>query len=54
MQVSPFHSSKNPGVYHICTKCTEGNNIEKEYKKEGTGGGALCHRCRELQNKGGC
>ena len=42
-QVSPFHSKKNPGVYHVCSRCTEGNNIEKENKASGTGGGSLCN-----------
>lgn len=54
MRVTPFHSKKNPGVYHVCSNCTEGNNIEKENKVQGTGGGNLCHRCAELSNQGKC
>ena len=54
MRVSAFHSKKNPGVYHVCTKCTEGNNIEKENKTPGTGGGTMCSRCKELVSKGEC
>ena len=53
-KVNPFHSSKNPGVYHVCSKCTEGNNIETQYKKSGTGGGRLCTRCSDLQKTGSC
>ena len=54
MKVSPFHSSKNPGVYHVCSNCTEGDNIEPQYKKPGTGGGTLCKRCEALQKEGKC
>ena len=53
-KVAPFHSKKNPGVYHVCSKCTEGNNIERENRKPGTGGGRMCRRCRELRQSGGC
>jgi hypothetical protein len=53
-EVAPLHSSKNPGVYHVCTNCTEGNNIEIENKLSGTGGGALCQRCSELKGQGKC
>jgi hypothetical protein len=53
-KVSPFHSSKNPGKYHACTNCTEGNNIESANKKPGTGGGTLCSRCAQLQKDGNC
>lgn len=52
--VSPFHSKKYPGVYHVCSNCTEGNNIEPENKTPGTGGGKLCDRCKELQSSGKC
>ena len=47
-RVSPFHSSKNPGVSHVCSNCTEGNNIESENKKPGTGGGKMCSPCSAL------
>ena len=52
MKVKAFHSSKTPGVYHISNKCTEGDNIEPQYKKEGTGGGRLCAHCARLQSQG--
>ena len=54
MTVQPFHSSKNPGVYHTCSKCTEGNNIESQNKKSGTGGGHQCSHCKDLQRQGDC
>jgi hypothetical protein len=41
-KVAPFHSSQNPGKYHVCSNCTEGNNIESKYREQGTGGGSLC------------
>lgn len=52
--VAPFHSKKNPGVYHVCSKCTEGNNIETKYKASGKGGGRLCSTCSDRQKKGEC
>lgn len=53
-KVAPFHSTKNPGVYHDCSNCTDGNNIEKQYKKAGTGGGTRCKQCTELEKNGKC
>lgn len=53
-KVAAFHSSKNPGVYHECSNCTEGNNIESQHRKPGTGGGQLCSRCSQLQKDGKC
>jgi hypothetical protein len=52
--VAPFHSSKTKDVYHVCSKCTEGNNIESQYKKAGTGGLPLCKKCRERQQNNTC
>jgi hypothetical protein len=52
--VAPFHSSQNPGVYHVCSICTEGNNIERQDRRPGTGGGHLRDHCRRLQSQGGC
>ena len=52
--VAPFHSSKNPGVYHTCSRCTEGNNIEPQYRNPGTGGGRLCSNCQDRQANGTC
>ena len=46
-RVAPYHSSKNPGVYHVYNDCPEGNNIETKYKESGTGGGRLCKYCKD-------
>ncbi len=54
MRVKPFYSSKEKKVHHVCSKCTEGNNIESKYRKEGTGGLPLCSRCKKLIASGGC
>jgi hypothetical protein len=53
-RVAPFHSSKNPGVYHVCSQCTEGNNIEPRNRERGEGGGRMCQRCKDLTRGGGC
>lgn len=53
-KVAPFYSKKNPGGYHVCSRCTEGNNIEKANKAPGAGGGKLCATCARLQRQGGC
>lgn len=53
-KVAPFHSKKNPGKYHECSNCTEGNNIEKDNRVSGTGGGTLCSHCSDLIKSGGC
>lgn len=53
-RVPAFHSKKNPGVYHICSNCTEGNNIERENKTSGTGGGTLCQTCARLRRDRKC
>jgi hypothetical protein len=46
-KVAAFHSIKQ-SVHHNNSKCTEGNNIEKENKREGTGGKPLCKHCADL------
>ena len=46
-KVSPFHSVKED-VHHNNNACTEGNNIEKVNRREGTGGKRLCSRCDKL------
>lgn len=53
-RVAPFHSSKDPGVYHVCSNCPEGNNIEPRYKKSGRAGGRLCDTCMRLTTRGKC
>jgi hypothetical protein len=47
MKTSPFHSPKQP-VHHNNTSCTEGNNIERENWRSGTGGKPLCKHCQIL------
>ena len=53
-RVAPFYDSKNPGVYHVCSKCPEGNNIEPLYKKSGRSGGTLCETCMRLTYQRKC
>jgi len=48
MKTSPWYSSKERTVHHNDTECTEGNNIERQYRVSGTGGLPLCARCRGL------
>jgi len=49
-KTTPFHSVKpnTRNVYHDNTACTEGNNIEKQYLRTGTGGRRLCEHCARL------
>ena len=46
-KVSPWHSVKlnDPQVHHNETQCKTGNNIERENRREGTGGRPLCQEC---------
>ena len=44
---SPWHSI-NQTVHHNDTQCTEGNNIEAENRRDGTGGKPLCSHCERL------
>jgi transposase-like protein len=46
-KVAAFHSVKQH-VHHNNTSCTEGNNIEKENLRSGTGGKPLCSHCAKL------
>ncbi len=46
-KVAPFHSIKQD-VHHDNTACTEGNNIEKENRRSGTGGKPKCQHCQKL------
>jgi hypothetical protein len=50
MKTQPFHSIKpsHHPVYHDNTSCTEGDNIEPQYKRPGTGGRPKCHHCARL------
>lgn len=45
--VNAFYSIKG-NVHHVCTRCTLGNNIEPENKRNGKGGKtALPSMCSE-------
>jgi hypothetical protein len=50
-KTSAWHSVKQPH-HHDNTKCTEGNNVEKENRREGTGGKPLCVHCAQLDRDG--
>ena len=45
-KVSAFHSVYGD-VYHECSKCTLGNNIEKRNRREGKGGKRRCDECKD-------
>lgn len=47
-KVSPWHSTRpdDRKVYHDDSTCTEGNNIEQRYRKDGTGGYPRCKNCK--------
>jgi hypothetical protein len=47
MKTSPWHSIKQD-KHHDNTSCNTGNNIERENRREGTGGKPLCTECRGL------
>ncbi len=53
-QVAPFHSAKPNAnnVHHNNSACTEGNNIERQYLRSGTGGRPLCQHCARLAQQG--
>jgi hypothetical protein len=50
-RVEPFHSVLQP-VHHDNSRCTEGNNIEPQYLRKGTGGKPLCQHCQRLDAQG--
>lgn len=53
-RVGPWHSIKAdaPRVYHDNTACTEGNNIEAQYRRPGTDGRRRCEHCERLDAQG--
>lgn len=53
-RVAPWHSIRisDKKVHHNNSACTEGNNIEKHYRKDGTDGRPLCERCAKLNAEG--
>lgn len=48
---APWHSIKQDR-HHNNTNCTEGNNIERENMRSGTGGKPLCTHCARLNREG--
>ena len=50
-RANPWNSILQP-VHHDNLKCTEGNNIEKQYLRPGTGGKPLCKHCQRLDLAG--
>ena len=50
-KTSPWYSILSD-VYHNNTNCNTGNNIEKENRREGTGGRRLCSECDDLNKAG--
>lgn len=48
-KVAPFHSKLfGTRVYHNTNDCTEGNNIQPQNRRPGTGGFPLCDQCRQI------
>ena len=52
-KVAPWHAVGSD-VYHDCTNCTEGNNIETRNRRSGTGGKRRCDNCKSLDFSGKC
>ncbi len=50
MKKAAWYSDKGT-VHHNNSKCTLGNNIERENIKQGTGGKPLCSQCAGLNRK---
>jgi hypothetical protein len=42
-RVSPYYSIKNPGKYHVCSKCTEGNKHREGEQAGGDRGRHAVH-----------
>lgn len=49
-KVRAWHSIRESDrkVYHDNNKCTEGNNIEDRYRRDGTAGRRQCEHCARL------
>jgi len=50
-RTSPWNSSKTD-VHHNNSNCNTGNNIERENRRDGTGGKPLCKECAALNAQG--
>jgi hypothetical protein len=44
-KTNPWYSIKQMDVHHNSTLCNTGNNIEKEYRRQGTGNLPRCKEC---------
>ncbi len=54
-RISPWHSDDDDAiVYHECTNCNTGNNIETENRRSGTGGKEQCLECARLIRNNNC
>lgn len=53
-KVASWHSVKQGArpVHHDNNQCTEGNNIEAQYRRPGTGNRRLCEHCDRLDKSG--
>jgi hypothetical protein len=47
---SPWYSKKGD-VYHNNNQCNTGNNIERENRRNGTGGKRLCKECANIRRR---
>lgn len=48
VKVSPWYSIHTNDKYHDNTLCTEGNNIERQWRRSGTGGLPRCAHCARI------
>ena len=53
MAISPWHSVF-ADIYHVCTNCRTGNNIESENIRGGTGNKIPCVECARLIEQNRC
>jgi hypothetical protein len=42
----------NQSIYHNNSRCSTGNNIDPEHRRQGTGGRPLCQECNRLNQVG--
>ena len=50
----PAWHAKDSDVYHVCSNCNTGNNIESENRRNGKGGNSLCSECAGLIDNRKC
>lgn len=49
-----WHTRRRGQVYHMCTKCTLGNNIERSNRRVGRRDRRRCVQCGRLLRAGTC